>query len=350
MGNQYKNYIGIDISKDWLDVAIVRPRVGNECISLRIDNNLTSLKQLKKDLIEFAVRFNKETLVLMEHTGVYKTHLVKFLITQNCPICIESAFRIKRSLGIQRGKNDQIDAKRIAQNGLLHSSQLTVWQNPRKSILILKDLLINRDRLLKAKKSLQLPLNEFKEYYSRGDYKYFVNLNDSALHSITSSIAKVDSEIENIISRDSQIRDKINLVTSVPGVGLIVALNLLCYTNEFTLYQKGSQLASYAGVAPFQFKSGTSVKGKSKVHPFANKKLKSLLHIAAVANLRSKNELRAYYDRKVAEGKNKMSVLNAIRNKIVLRVAAVIARATPYTKIKKELGLDDPELYHVQSS
>lgn len=350
MSSVYKNYIGIDISKDWLDVAILRPKVGLECTSLKVNNEPSALKKLKRDLRALSVRLNRETLVIFEHTGIYKTHLVNFLLTQHCPICIESAFRIKRSLGIQRGKNDKIDAVRIANYGFIHEKKISIWSNPKKAILIIKDLLINRDRLLKAKKLLQLPVNDFKKYYQQKDFKLFEKLNRPIIEAIKIGVKYIDDEIESILENNATTKAKLALAMSVPGVGYLVGLNLLCYTNEFTLFKKGSQLASYAGVAPFQFLSGSSVKGKAKVNPFANKKLKSLIHIAAVANLRSKNELRAYYDRKLAEGKNKMSVLNAMRNKIILRVAAAVSRGTPYTTIKRTIDWDNPELYHVQSS
>jgi len=121
------------------------------------------------------------------------------------------------------------------------------------------------------------------------------------------------------------------LAKSVPGIGKITAFALLYYTNEFSLFHSGKKLACYCGVAPFARESGTSVKGKSRVSNFANKALKKLLHLAAMAAISSNAELKAYYERKVAEGKNKMLVLNAIRNKILHRLIAVIRRNTPFT-------------------
>jgi transposase len=74
---------------------------------------------------------------------------------------------------------------------------------------------------------------------------------------------------------------------------------------------------------------GTIVK-KHRVSKMANMKLKTLLHLAAMAAVRTKTELKQYYIRKVMDGKNKMSVINAVRNKLVHRIWAVIQRQTPY--------------------
>ncbi len=90
-----------------------------------------------------------------------------------------------------------------------------------------------------------------------------------------------------------------------------------------------SRIALYA----FAYQSGSSVKGKTKVSPKADKKLKRLLHLAALTAIRIKGELQDYYHRKVEQGKHKMSVLNAIRNKLVHRMFAVVQKNRKYEKI-----------------
>ena len=95
------------------------------------------------------------------------------------------------------------------------------------------------------------------------------------------------------------------------------------------------KLACYCGVAPFKHQSGSSIKGKTKVSHIANKKMKSLLNMAALSAKRNDIEIKEYYERKVEEGKNKMSVLNAIRCKIISRAFAVIERETPFVNIQK---------------
>ncbi len=113
-------------------------------------------------------------------------------------------------------------------------------------------------------------------------------------------------------------------ITSVPGVGMVTALQLMVHTHHFKRFASAKKLACYAGVAPFPHQSGSSVRGRDKVHPMANKTLKTALHMCALSVIRFKGELRAYFDRKVKEGKNKMSILNAIRNKILQRIFACV--------------------------
>lgn len=114
------------------------------------------------------------------------------------------------------------------------------------------------------------------------------------------------------------------LIQSIPGVGKVLCWQMLCKTNGFTTYLDPRKLACCAGVVPFNHQSGTSLKSKNRVSQMADKKLKKTLHMAAMRAVRMENDLKIYYLRKVKEGKNKMSVLNAVRNKIVHLILAVV--------------------------
>ena len=124
-----------------------------------------------------------------------------------------------------------------------------------------------------------------------------------------------------------------DLISSVKGVGLILAANFLVITNCFTCFENSRQFACYSGIAPFEKQSGTSLKAQSRVSHFANKKMKALLNLAALSAVKYDPELRKYYDKRIKSGKSKMSTLNIIRNKIVHRVFAVVKRGTPYVPL-----------------
>src|SRR5690606_34602464 len=128
-------------------------------------------------------------------------------------------------------------------------------------------------------------------------------------------IAEVERRIKELIAQDDRLNKLYGQVTSVKGVGMIVAINTLVVTNEFNAITDPKKMACHCGVAPFKKESGKSVKGRAKVSHQANKPMKTLLNLAARSAVSSKGELREYYLRKVAEGKNKMLVLNAVRNK-----------------------------------
>ncbi|WP_180272370.1 transposase [Maribacter sp. 4U21] len=137
-------------------------------------------------------------------------------------------------------------------------------------------------------------------------------------------------EIKQLIDSCERIKDLASSLRSIPGVGPILCMNLIVKTNEFKTIREPRKLACYAGVATFANTSGVSVFGRNKVSNHADKGLKKLLHLGALSVIRLDNDLAVYYHRKVKEGKNKMSVLNAVRNKIIHLVFALINNRTFY--------------------
>ncbi|WP_027420416.1 transposase, partial [Crocinitomix catalasitica] len=96
--------------------------------------------------------------------------------------------------------------------------------------------------------------------------------------------------------------------------------------------KEAKKYACYSGVVPFDYSSGTSVNKRSRVSPMANKSIKTILHMAAMSAIQCEGDLKHYYLRKVAEGKNKMSVLNAVRNKLILRIFSCVNQNRIYQK------------------
>ena len=99
-------------------------------------------------------------------------------------------------------------------------------------------------------------------------------------------------------------------------------------------FKNWRKFSSYVGTAPFQNQSG-KFKGKTKTSHLANKRIKSLLSCCAVSAIQYNAEMKFYYEKRVTEGKNGMSTLNIVRNKILARIFAVVERGTPYVKTFK---------------
>ncbi len=152
----------------------------------------------------------------------------------------------------------------------------------------------------------------------------------AALEGIKESIKIVEKQIHQMLQQDAAIKSNYELLLSVPGIGHLTAVYIICCTNNFICKITGKQLASYAGVAPFSNTSGTSIKGRDKVHKMANKDLKKLLHMGAISAITHYPEFKDYYERKVKEGKHEQSVINAVRSKIALRAVAVINKQKKY--------------------
>ena len=160
------------------------------------------------------------------------------------------------------------------------------------------------------------------------------NLQQKAIDGLKQSIALIEKQMMDTVHMNKRMKEIYDLSTSIPGVGFILTIKLMVYTHLFTRFENIRQLACYSGVVPFEHRSGTSVKGRTGVSKFANMDLKSTLHLASISAIQHNNELRVYYNRKVNEGKSKMSVINAVRYKLLNRVVCVVNRKTPYVQIK----------------
>jgi transposase len=284
---------------------------------------------MQKRLFQLPFFTFEDALFCMEHTGMYTRRLVSFLLFNDACTWLESSLQIKRSSGIARGKSDNIDSLRIAQYAKTHAQQANVTLLTNKTILKLKDLMVTRKRLLKAYQALLVPINEIKDIDPE-NYRIQLKVCFSAIEGLKKSIENIELLMDELIQSDPQVLNLFNLATSIKCVGKILTCYLLVYTYGFSRLTDTRKLACYCGVAPFEYSSGTSIRGKTHTSAFANKELKAILHMAAISSIKHNPEMRAYFEKKVAQGKNKMVVINAVRNKLLARVLAVVKRGTPY--------------------
>lgn len=321
-------YFGVDISKESLDIALIRD--GGIISVDKIENNQVSIQSFFKPIARELKSDGGQAWICMEHTGIYNTHLLNCLLKLKFRICMESALQIKQSMGIQRGKSDAIDARRIALYAYKNREFLKVWEPQRPNLRLLKALLGQRDRLLKVKSQISTPIQEFAGFLECSVVKSLKESSRATINAVKRDLEKIDSMIDLTVRQDNKIATQFEHATSVTGIGKITALQIIIASGEFAQIKTPKQFACHAGVAPFEKTSGTSVRGRSKVSRMANLNLKRLLHMSALSAIHCKGDLSVYYQRKVAEGKNKMSVINAVRNKLISRVFACVTGARKY--------------------
>ena len=316
-----KKIVSIDVSSKTLDICIKED--GGKRFE-KIDNTVKSIKSFFKSLNL------PETIVAMENTGRYNWALYEVLANFKGKVYVIPPIHLKKSMGLVRGKNDKIDAERIGLFIAKNEADLVPWKQAPERLRKLKILLTERLSRIKMKRQLSIQKHDYKLMKTMGLDKKLTKLNAQLIESIEQQLKEIESNIEALIQEDVAMKNQASLIKSVPGVGKVLCWTFLAKTEGFTLINDPRKMACYSGVVPFDHQSGTSIKWKPKVSVFADKTLKSILHLAAMSAIRLNNDLATYYKRKVNEGKNKMSVLNAIRNKIIHRVFAVIKNQKKY--------------------
>lgn len=320
---------GVDVSKSTLDICF-RP----SGVSIRISNEAAGFKQYYKQLKSLNLEQHR-VLVIMEHTGHYSFRFEKFLRSKAMEYCKIPALQIKRSLGVTRGKTDKLDAMRIADYGWLRRDILTADTEVQREIGQLELLISLRQKMVKDRSGYMSRLKMIKATGVCTASSCMGKMQEQIIASFTKQIKVIEAEIKALINSDARLANTCRLLTSIKGVGWIVAAYMISCTRNFTRFSNFRKFNCYAGLAPFKHESGSSIKARSRVSHLANKKAKTLLSLAASCSIRHDPEMKEYYQKRVAEGKRKMSCLNIIRSKIVSRMFAIIKRQTPYQPLPK---------------
>jgi transposase len=325
---KYSFYVGIDVSKLKLDVSLVKAQGGEFVTHFTVNNTSKGIQQmftrLQKHHGDIA-----SMLISYEDTGVYSLPLSCHLSEQAQDYWMIPAIEIKRSKGLTRGKTDKSDSKDIAFYALTHQHKLKLSSIPTKGLLRLKLLQTEREKVMKAIRLLS-STQEGEGYIPKDVMSAVAKINNSTIKQLEKVVTKLDKEMTALVKSNELLQKQFELITSIPGVGPQTAYYIITTTKSFSTFDNARQLACYAGVAPFEYRSGTSIKGRTKVSHLADKKLKSLLNLCALNAKKHDKQLAHYYEKKLAEGKSKMLVINNIRAKLLTRIFAVINRGSPY--------------------
>lgn len=334
MKKSFTVFIGIDVSKFKLDVCclLVDEKQGIHHV---FENSAKGIRAMLKWISESVSGSKEDYLFCMEHTGIYAMPVCCYLSEQQYRFALVPALEILKSIGMKRGKTDKADASAIAKYAQTRCADIQLYTLPEKQLLKLKFLLSHRNLLVKTRKSFYVAMTEPSAFIAKELIRDINKQNKQLVKNLDAKIKQIEKQIIDIITADEQMNKVYTLLQSVPGIGPHIAAYLIVYTRCFTVFENSRKFACYAGIAPFEHQSGISIKGRNRVSHLANKRMKSLLNLAALAARKTDMQIKTYYDRKLNEGKNPMLILNNIRNKIVTRIFATIKRQTPYVLTMK---------------
>jgi transposase len=317
-----QHIIGADLSKESIDLFFHQFQT-----HLKIENSLEGFQQMLKWLRDQKISCSN-VMIVMEHTGLYSYHMEAFLHKLQISFTKVSALAIKRSLGLVRGKNDKIDAQRIARYGFEKKDVLVVASKPSKVIERLKMLHSTRNRLVRHRASLICATKEYKIILKQSDP--IIKSQLSLVNHFTEQIKKIEAEISELITKEQLVNQNFQLLKTIKGVGKVVATAAIIKTGNFTQFSNARKFSCYCGTAPFEHNSGKTIRRKTRISHLADKEMKTLLDQSAKSAIQYDKELKSFYQRRIAIGKSKKSTINIVRNKILYRMFAVIKRQTPF--------------------
>lgn len=327
----YSHFVGLDVGKNTFDASIMsfdEKEVAHDSFA----NTFDGIRELLLWLSSYGISFQK-VLFCAENMGNYVTDICLYSIELCFPLSLVCPLAVKRSMGLQRGKSDRIDARRIANYAVLHHRKLKLYKLPDKDLIKLRSWMLIRDNLVKQKVSSIKLLETTSNNSKLADIDSTIVFLKDQLKELKEKIKRVELSMEEIIISSKTLLTNYKLLTSIKGIGMINAIVLLCATGNFERFTDARKFACYCGVAPFEHTSGVSIRGKTQTSKLANKEVKVYLTRAAITAMCWDPQMKAYYKRKTKEGKHKASVINAIRAKMIARCFAVVRRQTPYVTL-----------------
>ena len=328
----YSYFVGLDVGKKSFDASLMSSDEEELC-HRRFANSESGIHSLL-DWVSSRVTTLDRALFCAENMGSYVTSLCLCSQQLGFSLALECPLAIKKSIGLQRGKNDRVDAFRIASYAVSRHRKLKLYKLPDKNLVQLRAWMCIRDNLVKQKVSAIKLLDITTETSVLTNLSACRTFLEEQLSMIKEKISYVEQEMEKIINSSVLLAENYELLTSIKGIGMINAIVLLCVTDNFRRFSDPRKFACYCGVAPFEHTSGTSIRGKTRTSQLANREVKVYLTRAAITAMVWDPQLKAYYKKKTGEGKHKASVINAIRAKIIARCFAVIKRRTPFVTLR----------------
>lgn len=265
---------------------------------------------------------------VMEATGVYHEKLAYFLhengqqLTVVLPNKISNYFRTLDVKTI----TDKTAAEAIARFGL--ERNLDSWEPPSPIYKRLRQLTRERDQVVQMRTMAKNQLHAEKAE---------AEPNDSSIKRIKALIAllnkqeqEIKKELAALVKQNEEVKRKVDLITSIPGVGALTAVTILAETNGFDLIRNKRQLVSYAGLDVREKQSGTSVKGKPRISKKGNKYLRKAMHLPAWAAIRSNSRFKAIFTRLLQRHGIKMKAAVAVQRKLLEMAYIIFKTDQPY--------------------
>lgn len=334
---KYCIFIGIDLSKRWFNAALYWAQLEARQIQAKFNNNPDGFKQFLAWVTKQVAKHQLEGswYVCMEHTGIYGLALAQFLEKRQIKTVMECPLRISMSLGLRRGKTDSADAADIASYAQRHYRKIKARALPSPVLLQVQALLSLRRRLMRYRQGMNMGAKEPVGFLPRSISDSVQDFTLPITSLMKKQIKVVDKQIKQLICQDEQLENLYALVTSVVGIGPLIGAYLLVYTNGFTAFRKARQFNCYIGTAPFPYQSGSSIKRPDKVSHLANHRMKALISTAATVAVCHDPQLKAFFEKHQANGKDDGWIYNTVKNKIIYRVFAVVKRGTAYVVMDK---------------
>jgi transposase len=322
-------FVGIDIASASITSAVGRMGEKWQIVlrPVQFANDFDGLPKYLKWLQEHGVRPDN-SVICMEATGVYNDVLAHFLVANQYSVAIEPPLKVKRAFHPVGHKSDPVDSCQISEYACRFWDELSLWA-PRQELLEqIKTLLTTREQFVVERAGHQNSLTALKRKVIRTPMAE--KMHEKAIIELKEHIRQLEEEIKHLIDQDPDFRNMVGLLSSIPGVGMLLAAHMLVTIQSAPNPISSKSLAAFAGICPYEDSSGTSINHRPTSRHYGPPGLRKLLFLASLSISTHNIQFKTYFIRKVQEGKPKKLVINNIANKLLKIMVAVVRSQTTF--------------------
>ena len=312
-----KQVIGIDVAMNELVCAF---GAVNDELQVKLTAS-SAFKNKEKGFVKLIkwvqnlISDEAEVLFVMEATGVYHEKLANWLHARSKKVTIVLPNKISnyaRTLDVKT-VTDKTASEAIARFGL--ERKLDTWKPPLPTFRNMRQLTREREQIVIERTAIknQIHAEETEAFSNPNSLKRL----KKRIKLLNEQEKEIKGEINNLIKEDQKVKEDIQYMTSIPGIGDLTAAIILAETNGFELVLNKRQLTSFAGLDVKEKQSGTSVKGKPKISKKGNRYLRKAVHLPALTAIKHCQQYKDTYARLVGRHGVKMKALVAIQRKIL---------------------------------
>jgi len=312
---KHKHVFGVDISKDFFDVV-------------NSDGQHNQFTNTDNGFAQFANEIPKRALIVMEATGCYHHRLAQFLISKKIRTSVVNPLSVKRfrQMKMSHIKTDKADARLICEYAKQH--EVPMYKGMSKSHVQCQQLFALGELYQKQHTALKNKLHSEKDMGAPSPSA--IRSIKRQLRTLLTEILAIDKEINLLM--ETHYPDMTKLLKGIPGIGGKTSSYLLMMTDGFKKFDNSRQLCCYAGITPSIRKSGTTIRGKSRITKIGNSKIRRLLFMCSFSARKYNSACRDLFDRIIAKGKSKKLALVAVSNKLLKQAFAIVTSGRPYSK------------------
>lgn len=337
-----KNFIGIDVSKESLDVTMISVSDDGLTVEkegyIKVENDAKGFAKILSFVRKNSNKRKSDSwLFCCETTGGYDNMLCKYLYNQGLDIWRESAKRISYAR-LTNGKDDRSDSRMIADYAMRNQDRFEPFKPRSEEQEALRQLVLFRRQLVNTRTQLIVRREEIEATKGKSKYLSFIYKSaDKDIERLDSQIKECETEMVNLIKATKELSRNYRHLLSIPGIGLINAVLMLIYTDNFRPAFNSRNFASYCGIVPFYERSGTSVNKRSSIKGNSNKMLRSYLNQAANVASRTNPDMIEYKLRMMERGKPKAVIITNIANKLLHIAYSLVKNDCDYEKCHEKL-------------